>query len=130
MFINESLESLQRVCRDLTRGVEFDKIDFTLNPLTNIVSDTLGWGNSRSELLVLINPSMFDLQDTLNTLQFAVNTGKSRVHQGLWGEVVGITKKHRLLIQNNGKDLYVYKSDFSFLADNATFTEGVTIPSL
>ena len=41
-FINESLESLQRVARDLTYGYqEYDQIDFTFNPLTHIVSDTL-----------------------------------------------------------------------------------------
>ena len=66
-FINESLESLQRVARDLTYGYQkYDQIDFSLNPLTHIVSDTLGYGYS--QLLVLINPSVIDLQDTLQTL--------------------------------------------------------------
>ena len=42
-FINESLESLQRVARDLTYGYQkYKHIDFTVNPLTHIVSDTLG----------------------------------------------------------------------------------------
>ena len=43
-FINESLESLQRVARDLTYGIQYyDDIDFSLNPLTHIISDTLGY---------------------------------------------------------------------------------------
>ena len=68
-FINESLESLQRVSRDLTYGYrEYDDINFSLNPLTHIVSDTLGYEEGYSQLLVLINPSVIDLQDTLQTL--------------------------------------------------------------
>ena len=68
-FINESLESLQRVSRDLTYGYqEYYQIDFSLNPLTQIVSDTLGYEEGYSQLLVLINPSVIDLQDTLQTL--------------------------------------------------------------
>ena len=42
-FINESLESLQRVTRDLTYGYQkYEQIDFSLNSLTHIISDTLG----------------------------------------------------------------------------------------
>ena len=68
-FINESLESLQRVARDLTYGYQkYDQIDFSLNPLTHIISDTLGFYRGYSQLLVLINPSVIDLQDTLQTL--------------------------------------------------------------
>jgi hypothetical protein len=69
-FINESLESLQRVARDLTYGGKeiYDDIDFTANPLTHIISDTLGFVDGYSQLLVLINPSVVDLQDTLQTL--------------------------------------------------------------
>jgi hypothetical protein len=68
IFINESLDELQRVIRDLTRGVSFNEVNFTRNPLTNFISDTLGYIWSNSTLLVLINPSMHDLPDTLNTL--------------------------------------------------------------
>jgi hypothetical protein len=69
-FINESLESLQRVTRDLTYGGTeiHDQIDFSLNPLTHIVSDILGHSDGYSQMLVLINPSVIDLQDTLQTL--------------------------------------------------------------
>jgi len=102
-FINESLESLQRVARDLTYGgcKKYNDIDFSLNPLTHIISDTVGHKHGYSQLLVLINPSVIDLQDTLQTLQFAVNTGKVRRRVGLWGEVVGITRAHTILILNN-----------------------------
>jgi len=131
IFINESLEELQRVIRDLTRGVKYKYVDFTRNPLTHAISDTLGYKRSRSMLLMLINPSMYDLQDTLNTLQFGVKTGKIRAHQGLWGEVVGITRQHRLLIKNNTKDLLVVKSDSTFIAKNLTnLKEIYTMPSL
>jgi hypothetical protein len=82
-------------------------------------------------LLMLINPSMYDLQDTLNTLQFGVKTGKIRAHKGLWGEVVGITRQHRLLIKNNGNDLIVEKSDCKFIAKDMTQSKEIyTTPSL
>jgi hypothetical protein len=84
-------------------------------------------------LLMLINPSMYDLQDTLNTLQFGVKTGKIRAHQGLWGEVIGITRKHRLRIKNknNSDDLLVEKSDSTFIAKELmNLSEIYTTPSL
>ena len=82
-------------------------------------------------LLMLINPSMYDLQDTLNTLQFGVKTGKIRAHQGLWGEVVGITRQHRLLIKNYINDLLVEKSDSTFIAkDLRWLVEIYSTPSL
>ena len=102
-FINESLEELQKAARDLTYGVrKHNQIDFSVNPLTLIISDTLGYQVGYSQLLVLINPSMIDLQDTLHTLQFAVNTGKVRRKVCAWGEVVGITKPHKILFTKNG----------------------------
>ena len=117
-FINESLESLQRVARDLTYGgyQKYKDIDFSVNPLTHIVSDTLGHEKGYSQLLVLINPSVIDLQDTLQTLQFAVNTGKVRRRVGLWGEVVGITRAHTILINNNEEQLSIHVSDISCIA--------------
>ena len=61
-FINESLEVLQRATRDLTYGTrKYREIDFTVNPLTHIISDTLGYEKGYSQLLVLINPSIIDL---------------------------------------------------------------------
>jgi hypothetical protein len=103
-FINESLEELQKAARDLTYGTKkYEQIDFSVNPLTHIISDTLdapilGY----SQLLVLINPSIIDLQDTLHTLQFAVNTDKARRKICAWGEVVGITRPHKILFTKNG----------------------------
>jgi hypothetical protein len=61
-FINESLEELQKAARDLTYGTrKYRDIDFSLNPLTHIISDTLGSLHGYSQLLVLINPSMVDI---------------------------------------------------------------------
>ncbi len=61
-FINESLESFQRVARDLTYGIQsYSEIDFSLNPVTHIISDTLGYRGGYAQLLVLINPSVIDL---------------------------------------------------------------------
>jgi hypothetical protein len=102
-FINESLESLQRVARDLTYGYQtYEEVDFTVNPLNHIISDTLGHYDGYTQLLVLINPSMIDLQDTLQTLQCAVLTGKARRKVCAWGEVIGITRPHKILLTKNG----------------------------
>ena len=102
-FINESLEELQKAARDLTYGIrKHNQINFRVNPLTHIISDSLGYQIGYSQLLVLINPSMIDLQDTLHTLQFAVNTGKARRKVCAWGEIVGITRPHKIVFTKNG----------------------------
>lgn len=61
IFINESLEELQRVIKALTSGTKYEDVDFTKNPLTHMISDTLGRDLCKSNLLLLINPSMHDL---------------------------------------------------------------------
>jgi len=55
-FINESLEELQKAARELTYGgfSKKEQIDFSVNPLTHIISDTIG--NCYNQLLVLIKP--------------------------------------------------------------------------
>lgn len=48
IFINESLEELQRVIKTLVSGTKFEDVDFTKNPLTHVISDTLGHKHSQS----------------------------------------------------------------------------------
>ena len=89
-----------------------------------MISDTLGYYGDNgywarkgySQLLLLINPSVIDLQDTLQTLQFAVNTGKVRRRVGLWGEVAGISRAHTILIHNDGQQHSIHVSNCSCIA--------------
>lgn len=70
LFINESLRCLERVIKLLGLGNHEQRIDFEGNLLTHLLLDSLG-GSSKSLLMVMISPSVFDLEATMDTLKFA-----------------------------------------------------------
>ena len=88
LFINESLRCLERVIKLLALGRTKESIDFDGNHLTHLLLDSLG-GSSKSLLLVMISPSVYDLEATMDTLKFAQRTGKAK---GLVGLVPDQTK--------------------------------------
>lgn len=82
LFINESLRCLERVIKLLALGRDQDSVDFEGNLLTHLLRDSLG-GSSKSLLMVMISPSIFDLEATMDTLKFAQRTGKAKGLIGL-----------------------------------------------
>ena len=81
LYINESLKYLGFIVRCLASGRAHSEIDFSLNPLTSLLSDTIG-GNARTLMIVCMSPSDYDKEATLDTLNFAKETGKIKNHYG------------------------------------------------
>lgn len=75
LFINESLEILRSTIKDVSSGNS--DINFTINPLTHLLGDTLNapylgaFNAGRTQVIVCVNPSQKDVQDTLETMEFA-----------------------------------------------------------
>lgn len=86
IFINESLKYLGYVIRRLSDGCAPDLIDYDYHPLTCLVRDTLG-GTAKTLVLVNISPSIYDMEATMETLRFALYTGRIKCQQGLMTSV-------------------------------------------
>ena len=70
IFIDESLQYLGYVVRNLALGCDYRQINYGASILTALLKDTLG-GNSKTLLLCCISPSNVDLVATIDTLMFA-----------------------------------------------------------
>lgn len=68
--INLSLTTLGRVISELTKPGTRSVPAFRESKLTLLLKDAL-MGNSRTELLACISPSLFNLEETVSTLEFA-----------------------------------------------------------
>lgn len=70
IFIDESLQYLGYVVRNLALDCDYRQINYRASILTALLKDTLG-GNSKTLLLCCISPSNVDLVATTDTLMFA-----------------------------------------------------------
>ncbi len=75
IFINESLKYLGFIVRWLAAGRDYEQLDFKANLLTWLLSDCIG-GGARTLMFVCISPSDYDREATMDTLRFAMQTGK------------------------------------------------------
>ena len=66
-----------------------------------------------------MSPSIYDLQDTLNTMKFAKNSGKVRSMTGLKQELDGLRRQHTLLVDDTPDGLAIVKSELIFANANA-----------
>lgn len=82
LFINESLKYLGFIVRWLSSGRPHEDIDFSRNLMTSLLSDSIG-GGAKTLLFVCLSPSMFDVEATMDSLDFAKETGKIRNIPGL-----------------------------------------------
>ena len=74
MSINESLEHLSNVIRQLAEGKAPTQINYDSHVLTKAMKDSLG-GNAKTLMLVNLSPSIYNIDQTRNTLNFAMSTG-------------------------------------------------------
>jgi kinesin family protein C2/C3 len=75
VFINESLKYLGFLVRWLAADRPHTDLDFSLNLMTSLITDSLG-GKSRTMMFVCISPSFEDREATFDSLRFAAETGK------------------------------------------------------
>ena len=75
LAINEGLLCLGNVIKNLSNGVPVNKIDYDMHLLTKAMKDSLG-GNANTLMIVNISPSIYNIRQTKETLDFAKQTGK------------------------------------------------------
>lgn len=75
LSINESLQCLGYVIRELASGKTKEQVNYNSHLLTQAMRDSLG-GNAKTLMIVNISPSIYDLTQTRSTLDFAKQTGK------------------------------------------------------
>jgi hypothetical protein len=61
--------------RWLAAGRDSKQLDFNSNLLTSLLSDSIG-GTALTLMFVCISPSDYDREATMDTLKFAIETGK------------------------------------------------------
>ena len=69
------------VIRELAQGKKKEDIDYNAHILTQAMKDSLG-GNAKTLMIVNISPSMFNVKQTRDTLEFAQQTGKIKNQAG------------------------------------------------
>lgn len=74
LSINESLQCLGFVIRQLAAGKPKEKVNYGAHVLTMAMRDSLG-GNAKTLMIVNISPSIYNLTQTRETLEFAKQTG-------------------------------------------------------
>ena len=82
LAINESLQRLGYVIRQLAKGKKKEEIDYDDHVLTKAMKDSLG-GNAKTLMIVNISPSIFNVTQTRETLEFAKQTGKIQNQAGI-----------------------------------------------
>lgn len=74
LFINESLKYLGFIYRSISKGKTYAGLDFNLNLMTSLLSDSIG-GRAKSMVITCISPSKYDIESTIDSLKFALQTG-------------------------------------------------------
>ena len=75
LSINEGLLCLGHIIKNLSNGVPANEINYDIHLLTKAMKDSLG-GNAKTLMIVNISPSMYNIRQTRETLDFAKQTGK------------------------------------------------------
>ena len=75
LSINESLQCLGFVIRELAKGKPKERVNYNVHVLTMAMRDSLG-GNAKTLMIVNISPSIYNLTQTRSSLEFAKQTGK------------------------------------------------------
>ena len=78
-MINKSLTSLSLVISKLSEACHGAHVPYRNSVLTRLLQDSLG-GNSRTTLVVCTSPLMYNVQETLSTLRFAVSASRVTNH--------------------------------------------------
>ncbi|KAL4451083.1 hypothetical protein ABPG74_021405 [Tetrahymena malaccensis] len=74
-FINKSLFFLTQVISQIAEGKPLTHIPYRNSPLTKILKSSLG-GNSRTMIILCINPSQSQFEQSYSTIRFGLNAKK------------------------------------------------------
>ena len=74
-----------------------------------------------------MSPSIYDLQDSLNSMKFAKNSGKVRSMTGLKQELDGLRRQHTLLVDDTPDGLAIVKSELIVAKANASYVDTVAV---
>jgi len=82
--INKSLFFLTQVISEKSKGKSDAFIPYRNSPLTKILRSSLG-GNSRTAIILCVNPSLSQIEQTLGTLRFGLSAKKikNQVHANI-----------------------------------------------
>jgi len=95
IFIDESLQYLGYVVRNLSLGEHYTQIRYEASILTALLKDTLG-GNAKTGLICCISPSKVDHVATADTLHFAQMAALVRNSSGEFKGLLELSEEERL----------------------------------
>ena len=74
-----------------------------------------------------MSPSIYDLQDSLNSMKFAKNSGKVRSMTGLKQELDGLRRQHTLLVDDTPDGLAIVKSELIVAKASASHVDRLAV---